>query len=76
MTKKEMRKIIGENIRNLRMEYGLSRKSLAKLIGIPVNRLRRVEEGDPDAKLFDFHLRRLARVFDIPVDDIYEGISQ
>ena len=73
MTSEEMRRIIGHNIQSLRREYGLSRKSLAKLINIPVNRLRRVEEGDAKAKLYDFHLCRLARVFDIAVDCLCDG---
>ena len=74
MTPEEIRKIIGQNIRNLRREYGLSRKSLAKLINVPVERLRRVEEGDANAKLFDFHLKRLARVFGVTVDCLYESV--
>jgi len=39
---------------------------------VPVNRLKRVEEGDVHAKLYDFHLKRLSRVFGIPADAIFE----
>ena len=72
MTPEEIRKIIGQNIVSLRREYGISRKALAKLINVPVNRLKRVEEGDVHAKLYDFHIKRLSRVFGITADAIFE----
>ena len=74
MSPEEIRRMIGRNIMNLRSEYGISRKSLAKLIKIPVNQLRRVESGDVNAKLFDVHLKRIGMVFGITVDQLYDGI--
>lgn len=68
---------IGRNILYLRSYYGMSRKTLAKLIKIPVGRLRRVESGDTFARMYDFHLRRIARVFDITIDALLEeNLSQ
>ena len=72
MNPETLRKTIGQNIIHLRTDYGLSRASLAKLIGIPVHRLRRVEDGDPRATLYDFHLKRIARVFDVPIESLFE----
>ena len=75
MTPEEIRSIIAQNIVRLRNEYGLSRKSLAKLAGIPVSRLRRVEQGDVRVRLYDFHLKRLSEVFNIRVENLYEDAA-
>ena len=71
MNKEELRRTIGRNIVALRKEYGISRASLAKLIRIPVGRLRRVEQGDINAALYDFHVKRIARVFDVSADSLF-----
>jgi len=63
---------LGDNIQCLRKEYGISRKALAKLIQIPEQMLRRVENGDVKAKLYDFHLKRLGEVFNVRVDALFE----
>ena len=75
MTPEEIRRTIGQNIVRLRREYGLSRKSLAKLAGIPLSRLRRVEQEDAHARLYDFHLKRLSEVFHISVENLYEDAA-
>lgn len=72
MNSENMRILLGENIRALRVHYAISRKSLAKLVKVPVHRLRCVENGDLKAKLYDFHLRRLARILDVTVDALFE----
>lgn len=64
---------IPSNIRALRANYGISRKALAKLIRIPVGRLRRVENSDLTARLYDYHLLRIARVFDISIETLVYG---
>lgn len=63
----------GPNTLALRRHYGLSRKSLAMLTGIPVSRLRRLEAGDPAAKVYDFELLRLTRVFAVPMEVLLDG---
>ena len=73
MNPEEIRKRIGKNILYLRTHYGISRTSLAKLIHISVRRLRRIEDGDPSAKLYDFHLKRIARVFDVTIESLFEA---
>ena len=70
MEKNHARCVLGNNILRLRKHYTLSRSSLARLIRIPVGRLRRIEQGDPKAKLYDFHLYRLAKVFDVPMESL------
>lgn len=73
MDTQEIRSIIGQNIILLRRHYGMSRTTLARLIGIPVNRLRRVEAAEPGAKLYDFHVARIARVFNIRVEELFRA---
>ena len=75
MNVEEIHRQIGENIRLLRTYYGMSRKTPAMLIKMPVNRLRRVEAGDPTAKIYDFHLHRVARVFDVTIDALTEELE-
>ena len=64
---------IAGNIRALRATYGISRKALAKLVCIPVGRLRRIENSDLTARLYDYHLLRISRVFDISVETLVNG---
>ena len=59
---------LGRNILFLRSYYGMSQKTLAKLLGISPHRLRAVEAGSPQARLYDFHLRRLSEIFHISAD--------
>ena len=73
MNTENIRKAMGQNILHLRREYGLSRRALAKLTRIPEGRLRRVENGDLSAKLYDFHLKRLGAVFGVTIDALTEG---
>jgi len=74
MNPEEIRKTVGQKILYLRKEYGISRKALARLICMPERRLGRVENGDANAKLYDFHLKRLGEVFDVRVDVLFERI--
>ena len=67
---------MGRNILFLRKHYGVSRKTLAKLLGIPYARLRRVESGEPVVRMYDFHLKRLADIFNVSADAlVYEEIE-
>ena len=61
---------ISRNVYYLRKEYGLSQKSLAKLLGIGVNKLRKIEKGDPFLTVYARTIRRLADVFFISSDAI------
>ena len=72
MNVEEYRMRLGKNILSLRKHYGISRKSLAMLIKMPVTRLRRIEMGDPLAKMYDFHVKRVARVFGISTDELLD----
>ena len=76
MNKEEIRRRIGCNIVTLRQYYGISRRSLAMLIKMPENRLCRIEAGDSQAKLYDFHVKRIARVFGITVDELFDDPAE
>ena len=76
MNKDELRTRVGPNTLALRRRYGLSRKSLARLTGMPESRLRRVEAGDPAAKVYDYELLRLCRIFDISLEELLDGIVE
>ena len=80
MELKEIYEQIGRNIIFLRKYYGISRKTLAKLINMPLNRLSRVEMGKSMGKsmgkLYDIHLMRLAQIFCISIDALlYENME-
>jgi len=66
------REILSKNIRYLRSYYGVSRKALAKLIKMPAGRLRRVEEGDNCVEVYDFHLKRIAWVLGVCMDELLQ----
>ena len=68
---------MGRNLIYLRAQYSMSRKTLAKLIDIPLTRLRRVEAGGSRARVYDFHLCRMANVFDLSTDSLlYEDLCR
>lgn len=73
MRDNELSTRVGPNTLVLRCRYGLSRKSLAMLIGMTVNRLRRIEAGDPKVKLYDYHLARISRIFGITMEELTDG---
>ena len=54
------------NIKYLRRKYSLSRKALAKLIGIRFSLLKMIEEGESVEIFSHWELERLCAVFDVP----------
>lgn len=59
-----------QNIQFLRKKYSMSRKSLAKLIGISEQKLRSLEE-EPIPTVFTYQqLTRISQIFDLPMEEI------
>lgn len=56
------------NIKYLRKEYSLSRKALAKLIGMRFSLLKMIEDGKTVEVFSRMELSRLCAVFDIPLE--------
>lgn len=63
-------KIFGKNLVYLRKKYALSRRALAKLIGIGENTLRGIEDqtSSPELRLEVF--QRLREVFHVDANDL------
>ena len=59
-----------KNLIYLRKKYALSRKSLAKLIGIPENRLCAIEKGLCYPEVDIAVLNRLCQIFQLTADDL------
>ena len=58
------------NIKCLRKKYSVSRKALAKLIGIRISLLKMIEEGK-SAEIFSCReIDRICAVFDVPKEDL------
>lgn len=61
---------ISRNVRFLRKKYSLSRRALARLVGISEFRLERIEEGTAVPVISDAVLRRLCQVFDVDSEEL------
>jgi transcriptional regulator with XRE-family HTH domain len=73
MASEEVQKALGQRLRNVRRNKGLSQKVVAKIVGMPVSELRQIENGE-----LDIHLSfvvAIAEVFDIPVSRLFHGIA-
>jgi transcriptional regulator with XRE-family HTH domain len=64
---------LGENIRQLRLSKGLSQEKLAELADLHRTYLGGVERGERNISLLN--LIRLARVLEVPVTKLVEGIE-
>ena len=61
--------ILGENIRKVRVEQGLSQRVLARMIGTSQSTLFNIEHGNSDAKAST--LFRIADALDVKVEDLF-----
>ena len=68
MLEKTIYQHIRHNIVYLRRHYSLSQKSLAKLLGIGVRTLRKIEQGSKFPRIHAGTLCRLCDIFGIPSD--------
>ena len=64
-------KIFCTNIRNLRIKNGLSKKKMAKILGIGVNSLCRLEAGEVPPRLGCHILYRIWEHFNISADSMF-----
>lgn len=64
---------LGENIRQLRLSKGLSQEKLAELADLHRTYIGGVERGERNISLLN--LIRLARVLEVPVTKLVEGIK-
>lgn len=64
---------LGENIRQLRLSKGLSQEKLAELADLHRTYIGGVERGERNISLLN--LIRLARVLEVPVTKLVEGIE-
>ena len=59
-----------QNLRYLRIKYHLTQLEMAKILGVSVRKLRRIEECDPTARIQVVHLYRICDHFHICGDKI------
>ncbi|NJN94665.1 MAG: helix-turn-helix transcriptional regulator [Anaerolineales bacterium] len=64
---------LGQNIRQLRLSKGLSQEKLAELADLHRTYIGGVERGERNISLLN--LIRLARVLEVPVTELVEGIE-
>ena len=65
--------VFGKNLRYLRRKYGLSRRSLAKLLGVSTGFLRKVESPFWPQTGIDFPavpFSRLGKIFDVNINSM------
>lgn len=68
---KKIRKQVGRNVKQLRIEHGITANELAKALNITVPFLGLVERGSRGAS--NYNVIRLAEIFGISTDEIYFG---
>ena len=61
--------ILTENIKNIRLYYGISKKKMAQLLGIGVKSLRRIKMGDIPPRLSVEILFKIKKHFGIPLTE-------
>jgi len=61
----------GENVRILRKSHNLTQRELARIMGIGVQSLRRIERGDFPPGFCAYHLFRMVEYFQIPSDALF-----
>lgn len=67
----EIKKIISQNVRMYRAKYDYSQVALADFANITQTQLSAIERGAVMPKIST--LAKLAKVFDIPVDDLLKS---
>ena len=61
---------LGKNLQLLRKQYALSRRALARLVGISEFQLKRLEDGSADPVISDVTLQRICQIFDIEANQL------
>ena len=63
--------IFGENLRALRQREHLTQKELARIMGIGVGSLRRIDRGDFPLRFYVSHLERILDHFGVTADSLF-----
>lgn len=66
-------KIIGANVRRLRMLRGLSQEKLGVEIGLTFQQIQKYEKGSN--RVSGSRIVQLARIFSVPVSELFRGVS-
>jgi transcriptional regulator with XRE-family HTH domain len=72
-TLEQVRKALGQRIKNLRIKKAWSQKLLAELSGINLRYIAQIERGELDVRLST--LMAIAEVFHTPVSQLIRGIA-
>ena len=62
--------ILCRNLRHLRQKHGLSKRNMANILGIGVNTLTSLEQGDPSPRLGSSVLYNAGVYFNVKTDDL------
>lgn len=73
MNDKDPRYILGNNVRNLRQELGVSQEKLAEACGLHRTYIGAVERGERNISLLNIVI--LARALKVKPADLFEGLS-
>jgi transcriptional regulator with XRE-family HTH domain len=66
-------KIVGDNLRALRLRRGMSQSSLADQIGITFQQVQKYEKGSN--RISAGRLYRIAKLFNVPIASLYDGLE-
>lgn len=72
LTSKAMQRFM-KNITQLRKQHGLSKKAMAKILGIGVGSLTMIERGEMPKRLSGNAIYGAVHHFGISVDTLFEG---
>ncbi|RZK38632.1 MAG: XRE family transcriptional regulator [Pedobacter sp.] len=73
MEKEELLKKLGDNIRNIRTDKGISQKQLAYSIGKDQQSIQRLEVGKMNPTFF--YLSQIAKGLDLQVKDLISNLE-
>ncbi|WP_228372398.1 helix-turn-helix transcriptional regulator [Chryseobacterium daeguense] len=60
--------MVQERLKSLRKQKGISQETMAKTLGTDTSNYSRKERGE--VKIFDYEWEKLAKVLDVPLEDI------
>ena len=70
MDSKDNIKNFCQNLRHMRKVYKLNQKEMAEILGISVEKLRRIEKCDPNVRIYAVHLCRACDYFQKSCDEM------
>ena len=63
----------GENLKYLRKVHGLTQVEMAKIVAVCVSTYRKMEKGDPTARVHSGRIHRICDRFGITADEILDA---